>query len=127
MKRSDTLDKKGQQMTLTTVIVIILGIAVLVFLIFGFASGWSNLWDRIVNLGGGSTNLDTIKQGCALACTGQSAEAYCNEERTIKYGRKVKVEGSDILVKTNTGTCKDIAANPAKYNGTVVAPCPGLC
>ncbi len=38
------MNKKGQQLTLGSIISIVLGIAVLVFLIFGFSTGWKNLY-----------------------------------------------------------------------------------
>ena len=52
------MNKKGQQMTLGTIIAIVLGIAVLVFLIFRFSTGWNNLWSKITELGGGSANVE---------------------------------------------------------------------
>ena len=63
------VNKKGQQMTLGTIIAIVLGIAVLVFLIFGFSTGWNSLWDRITAFGGGNENVGTIVQACALKCS----------------------------------------------------------
>ena len=94
-------------MTLETIIAIVLGIAVLVFLIFGFSTGWGNLWDRITAFGGGSANIDTIVQGCTLACNGQALDAYCNEERTVKYGDEVEAwDGTgNSMVKSSKGTC----------------------
>ena len=119
-------NKRGQQMTLGTIIAIVLGIAVLVFLIFGFSTGWGNLWDKITNYGGGSSNLDTIKQACALACTGQSVDSFCNEERIVRYGKDVTI-GSD-KVKTSQGNCIDFAADSTgvKYPGLKVAACPSI-
>ena len=43
------MNKKGQNLTLGTIILIVLGIAVLVFLIFGFYTGWNNMWSKITN------------------------------------------------------------------------------
>ena len=126
-------NKRGQQMTLGTIIAIVLGIAVLVFLIFGFSTGWGSLWDRITNFGGGSGNIDTIKQACELACTGQSKAAFCTEARTVKYGKKLEVaawDGSANVkgLKSSPGTCSDFAADSAgtKYPGLNVATCPAI-
>jgi len=90
MKR---MNKSGQQMTLGTIIAIVLGIAVLVFLIFGFSSGWNNLWDKITAFGGGDVNVDTVRQACALACSG-GTNAYCVQERTVNYGEDYWEKGS---------------------------------
>jgi hypothetical protein len=76
-------DKKAQQLTLGTIILIVLGVAVLVFLIYGFSTGWGNLWSRITAFGGGEENVDTMRQACVLACNTQSKYDYCNKTRTL--------------------------------------------
>jgi hypothetical protein len=116
-------NKRGQQMTLGTIIAIVLGIAVLVFLIFGFSTGWSNLWDRVTAFGG-SANVDTIVQACALKCSTEDKYGFCEESRTVKYGKEVTI--GDAKVKSSDGTCNDMTNN-VKYPGVGVAPCPSLC
>jgi hypothetical protein len=122
-------DKKGQGLQLSTIILIVLGIAVLVFLIFGFYTGWSNLWDRITNFAGGKANLDTIKQGCAVACTGQYENDWCSEQRTVRFGKEVTIGGEKV--KTSAGTCNDFVKgkNSDDYEaaGLVVTPCAIEC
>ena len=110
-------------MTLATIIAIVLGIAVLVFLIFGFSGGWNNLWDRVTQFGGGS-NIDTIRQACALACTGQSENTYCNQDRMVKFGKEVEI-GKD-KVTSAMGTCDDMI-DEENFPGVNVVACPGLC
>jgi len=116
-------NKKGQGLQLSTIILIVLGIAVLVFLIFGFYTGWTQLWDRITNFAGGKSNLDTIKQGCAVACAGQNVDDWCTNKRTVKFGQEVEVDGEKV--KTASGTCKDFtkASNEDKYPGLNVEAC----
>jgi len=110
-------NKKGQQMTLGTIIAIVLGIAVLVFLIFGFSTGWGNMWDKIINIGGGSANVDSVVRGCEVACTSQSAYSYCGEERTVNFGDGTWEKGSckDLVgkkagVKSCALSCSDITS-----------------
>lgn len=79
-------------MTLGTIIAIVLGIAVLVFLIFGFSSGWNNLWDRVTAFGGGSNNVDTIVQACALKCSSGDEYGFCKANQTLK------TEGNNPLI-----------------------------
>ena len=88
------INKRGQNMTLGTIILIVLGIAVLVFLIFGFSTGWGNLWSRITAYGGGDANIDTIKQACALACASNAENDYCMRERTLVREKGKKEVGS---------------------------------
>jgi len=73
-------------MTLGTIIMIVLGIVVLVFLIFGFSTGWGNLWDRIKNVGPGESNLDSIRTGCEVACLSRSVDDYCYSVREVNLG-----------------------------------------
>ena len=106
--------KRGQQLTLGTVILIVLGIAVLVFLIFGFSMGWKNLWDNIVQRGGGGSNLDTIRSGCELACIGENEDQFCNQMRTINFGEKRAVTLKNNTVQNVTklsGSCYLFANN----------------
>ncbi len=86
--------KKGQQLTLGTIILIILGVAVLIFLIFGFTTGWKNLFDKITNFGGGDANVDTIAQACEIACSTNAENAYCYQSRTVNYGDDIWEKGS---------------------------------
>jgi len=123
--RKCVIDKKGQQLTLSTLILIVLGVAVLVFLIFGFSTGWNTFWNKITAFGGGSSNVDTIKQACALVCSTQSEYAFCDEERTVKYGKDIEIIENDVAKKVNSedGNCKDFIDN----KNVNVEECPGLC
>ena len=110
-------NKKGQQMTLGTIIAIVLGIAVLVFLIFGFSTGWSNMWDKITELGGGAANVDDVVRGCEVACAQNSVDAFCRNERTMKFGQtRESWNGTDprINVTKTVGSCEDFT-NITRY------------
>ncbi len=118
----EKMGKRGQQMTLGTIIAIVLGIAVLVFLIFGFSTGWNNLFDKIGNLGGGKANVDAVIQGCAVACSSNSVDAYCRQSRTVNFGDKKTAKGScnalekvkgleSISCSTLSSSCKDSKAD----------------
>jgi len=75
--------KKGAEMTIGTIVMIILALVVLVVIIYGFTTGWGNLWDKVVNIGGGKINVQTIVQSCQLACSTNSQYDYCTKERNI--------------------------------------------
>jgi len=96
-------NKKGAEMTITTIIIIILALVVLVVLIYGFSTGWANLWQKISVFGGGKTNVQTIVQGCQLACTTGSRYDYCVLERTVIFGEKEKDK-----YKERTYTCGEL-------------------
>lgn len=99
-------NKNGQQMALGTIIAIILGLVVLVFLIFGFTKGWGNLWDNISNLGGGDSNVDSVVRGCEIACASENTNAYCVQNRTVNFGK-------DSAENPNTlkGSCEYLVTN----------------
>jgi len=83
-------------MTLTTLILIILGVVVLALLIFGFSTGWNNLWDKVTQYGGGNSNVDTIRQACAISCSSGGGYSFDTEVRTVNFG-----DGYEY-----TGTCQ---------------------
>jgi len=121
------MNKKGQQMTLGTIIAIVLGIAVLVFLIFGFSTGWNNMWSKITELGGGSVNVDDVVRGCEVACAQQSKNAYCDKIRTMNFGQERNVSLANttkVEMDKVRGSCEELANN---YTGLGVAKCPNLC
>ena len=106
------VNKKAQQMTLGTIIAIVLGIAVLVFLIFGFSTGWNQLWDKVTAFGGGDSNVDTIVQACALQCSTGNEYSFCTQNKTLKTGEGDPIKDScDGLVDDGFG----------------IESCPGLC
>ena len=100
-------NKKGAELTIGTIIIIILAIVVLVFLIYGFTTGWGNLWDKISNWGGGSSNVQTILQGCQVACSTNAQYDYENLQR-------------EVILADNTNfkaTCKDLESGMCMNNG----------
>jgi hypothetical protein len=124
-------NKRGQQMTIGTIVAIVLGVAVLVFLIFGFSTGWKNMWDKVTLFSGtGDINVDDIRMACVGACNRGSADAFCKQQRTINFGEgwsasascydfatkdfgkgKIEFSKSGDGVKptsSNVGSCPDI-------------------
>jgi hypothetical protein len=109
MRSISLRDKKAQEMSVGTIIIIILALLVLVFLVFGFSQGWGNLWDKITNWGGGQSNVQTIIQACNIACdTGGGNTGYdYNFARTVNFG-KVYVNGAQTSVTANNVTCGNL-------------------
>ena len=106
-------NKKGQQMTLGTIIAIVLGLVVLVFLIYGFSTGWGNLWEKITGLGGGDVNVATISTACTLACQQEDQYSFCTQSR------KVVLEADTPAVDY---TCQTLFTEKK-----AVDECPNLC
>lgn len=95
------LNKKGAEMTIGTLVVIVLAILVLVVLALGFGAGWSSLWSKITGFFS-PVNVDSVKQACVFACTSQAKYDYCNRIRKVTLQDKDKTEG----------TCAQLVNNP---------------
>jgi uncharacterized protein with PQ loop repeat len=92
-------DKRGQGLQISTIILIILGVAILVFLIYGFVVGWDKLLPWI-NPG---NNVDSVVSQCQVACATNSVYGFCTQQRTLK--------AIDLPtgVKEKVGTCKEFS------------------
>jgi len=93
--------KKAQNLSITTIILIILGLVVLVVLIIGFTKGWGSVKEFFT---GGTTETQQVSTLCNLACTTEDTEAWCTQERV-------------------GGTCDDLAAQ-GKFVDCVAIICP---
>lgn len=82
--QKEGMNKRGQDLSIGTLILIVLGIVVLVLLIFGFSIGWSNLWEKINIFGGGGSSLSTVATACNLAAGTNDKIGYCQDFKKIK-------------------------------------------
>jgi hypothetical protein len=97
-------NKRGQDLSTSTIILIILGIAVLVILIIGFTTGWSFFKNLI-----SPTNVDSLGQDCLSACETGQQYSFCSAERTLR------VNEEKISVKTSCYVLANLASF-GKYN-----------
>ena len=82
-------NKRGQDLSIGTLILIVLGIIVLVLLILGFSIGWGNLWEKI-NIFGGGSSIGDVVTACNLAITSQNTYDFCQNFRKIKVDSKTE-------------------------------------
>ena len=104
------LNKKGAELTIGTLVIIVLAVIVLVVVALGFGMGWGNLWDKIKGYFGGGVNVDSIKQSCTYACTTKASYDFCSLKRTVTLQDKTKIEK----------TCKELADS---YSGLGFEQC----
>jgi hypothetical protein len=109
-----SVNRRGQQMTLGTIIAIVLGLVVLVFLIYGFSTGWGNLWSKITGSVSGSNVEDRISD-CETDCSLNEVTSYCFERKDLRFFDK---DGKTVKV---TGTCVDFADNAFVVENKVTA------
>ena len=110
--------KRGQELSIGTLVLIVIGVIVLVLLVLGFSMGWSNLFAKIGIYQGG--DVASVATACELATSSQSKDAYC-ECKTVKLegGKTCKVHCESVNVKPlvsnkmEEGTCKSINCAPA--------------
>ena len=77
------MNKRGAELAISTLVIIVIAVVVLVVLVVGFTTGWGNLWGNIQAFFGGGSNVDAMVRACDTACLTQSKNAWCAEERTV--------------------------------------------
>ncbi len=102
------MNKKGQGMSISTIILLILGIIILVILVLGFSVGWNKLLPWV-----SSNNVNTIVTQCGVSCVQVSAYDFCSKGFELT---------SDATTIKNV-TCNFLAKNQTQYG---VALCSGL-
>jgi len=74
-------NKRGQEMSTTAIILIILGVIVLVVLILGFTIGWNKLFPWL-----SSNNVGSIVSSCDVACSTGDKFGFCSTTRELNDG-----------------------------------------
>ena len=101
-------NKKAQGLSITTLILIIIGVVILVVLIFGFTAGWGNIKGWLAP----SSNVDQIVSQCSVACASEMKYDWCTKQLTVK--RKDVVDVTDTC--DNLGNDEDLG----------IADCPAI-
>ena len=76
-----TMNERGQGMSISTVILLILGLVILVVLILGFTLGWNKVVPFI-----STSNLNSLSTQCSAACTTNSAYDFCSKQFDANTG-----------------------------------------
>lgn len=121
------MNKRGAELAIGTIIVIVLGLIVLVVVALGFTQGWQNLWEK-VNVFAGGSSLSTVGQACQIACAANDVTGFCTQGRDIKKlsatnAKVLKDAGVSGLVgdKIEGVTCTTLATNG------LIVKCPDIC
>lgn len=88
------MDRKGQEMSVTTLILIVLGVVLLVLIVLGFSMGWTNLWAKI-NIFQGGTTLDFAVQACKISALSDASASFCEFKLVTIDGVKQYVNCRD--------------------------------
>lgn len=104
-------NKKGQELSTNTIILIILGLAILVVLILGFSTGWK-FFKNIIS----PTNVDSVIEECGSVCGLNQKYSFCSAEKTLR------VNEEKFEVKTSCNVLANLGVF-AKYN---IQKCPAI-
>lgn len=74
-----TMDKRGQGMSISTIILLILGVIVLAILAIGFSVGWQKINPFV-----GGNNIQTVQTQCTAYCASGDSYSYCTKGLTLK-------------------------------------------
>jgi hypothetical protein len=113
-------NKRGQDLSTSTIILIILGIAVLVILVIGFTIGWQKVVPWL-----SSSNVDTVVNQCQASCTTSDVYGYCNLNRTLTAS-DLPNDAAGKKQANVINTCS-FFSNDADYMKYNIGKCPSLC
>ena len=108
------VNKKGQGLSTTTLVLLILAGLVLVVVVIGFTTGWGYIFDKIGLLPG---DLEAAAQSCGFSATSGLKTSYCNEFKEIRISGKKQyvncqyLEGIATFDTLPEGTCANTTVN----------------
>jgi hypothetical protein len=102
VKHKGNMNKRADTSTIPIIIAIVVGITVLIFVVFGFTTGWGNFWEKIVGGRVSQSNLDTIMSSCQAACAQNDDAAYCQDSREVNFGEKIDLTATSVKFKNGT-------------------------
>lgn len=103
-------NRRGQGMSISTIILLILGLVVLVVLILGFVIGWNKLLPFLPK-----DNIGTVVNQCTFACTSNSVYDFCTKTIDLNLGNGT----------TYTDSCYNFSTNPS-YSTYEIESCSAL-
>ncbi len=106
------MNKRGQELSIGTLVLIVLGIIVLVLLVLGFSIGWENLFSKIGITTG--SDLSAMVASCKVAVAADSKVDFCackNVKLSDGQPRKINCGSSEVTSKDTS-----IASKEEQYN-----------
>jgi len=81
------MNKKGVELNVAAIIIVILAILVLVIISLYFTGGMQALWQQIIGKKASwdTSAIEEAKRSCAFYCTLGDKDFFCNHEFTIGY------------------------------------------
>jgi len=98
-------DKRGVQLSLETILMMILVVFAVSILFLFFSGNFKGLFEKITDFGSHS-NVDSVVASCNLFVSNELSYSFCCEKREIKY---VKEEDGEQVNKKDDFTCNELA------------------
>lgn len=96
--------KRGMEMAISTLIAIVLGIALLALIIVMLTSNWQKFQDTIKNYIG--TDEQSIRDACEVQCSMGKEHDFCCEKKNLRPRREVKCP--ELNISCSEITCGGI-------------------
>lgn len=110
-------NKKGVEINISTIIIVILAVLVLVILALYFTGGMKSLWEKIVSVPGAysETDVANAQSVCSIYCSASNTQQFCTREFQIKKGNTTETHTCwDEVIKGYTlQDCKVAGLNKA--------------
>ena len=95
------MEKRGQELSVGTLIIIVIGVIVLVLLVLGFSIGWEDLFAKI-GIAQGS-DLSAMVAACKVAAASSSKASFCECKNVRINGKAQKLNcGNPMVIKDDT-------------------------
>lgn len=110
-------NKRGVEINISTIIIVILAVLVLVILALYFTGGMKTLWERITGVAGAysETDIANAQNVCSIYCSASNQQQFCAREFPIKKGNTTETHvcWDDVLKGYNLQECKQAGLNKA--------------
>lgn len=94
------MNERGQELSTSTIILIILGVIILVVLVIGFTIGWNKIIPYV-----SSSNTNTVSTQCLAACSTNSVYDFCSRTFDLNSG----------TATIHNATCNYLAQQQTQY------------
>jgi len=84
------MNKKGEQLAMSSIITIILAVIVLIVLVMSFTVGWGNMFEKLKIFGG--SDAETAADACGIVCAKMNSYSFCTEKRNVDGEKKTCAE-----------------------------------
>lgn len=122
------LNKRGAEMSVNTLILIVIGVLILVLLILGLTIGWNKIFPFI----NPPNNVKTLSDQCSYSCDTQARYDYCISKRDVKIESAITIQNTldssgNFVFGQTQGKFKASCSELSLLEGQLdIKACPGI-